>query len=208
MTPTPGPRPLPSATIDRMRILPFLCTAAAVLTLSACGSRAPQYRTTVTVKDIMDSVVDPNADFIWESVSTVSTIKGVVDKAPKTDEEWKDVRRHAIALMEATNLLQIPGRPVARPGEKADDPRVELQPEAIESLIQADRENWTKYAHGLYDATALILKAVEAKNVEAIYEAGDLIDKACETCHLKYWYPKQYELLDKDRPKTSERGTK
>ena len=129
-----------------------------------------------------------------------------MEKEPKTDEDWKEVRRHAIALMEAMNSLQIPGRAVARPGEKADDPRVEEQPEAIASMIKADPESWNKAANGLYDATALILKAVDAKSADKILDAGDLIDKACETCHLKYWYPKQYELTEKNKPNTSERS--
>jgi cytochrome c556 len=171
-------------------------------------SHAPEYRTDATVKDIMDSVVDPNADFLWDSVSSLSTLKGLEEKAPKTDEEWKEVRRHAIALMESTNMLRIPGRAVARPGEKASDPRVEEQPEAIQAFINRDRASWNKAAEGLYDATALILKAVDAKNVDGILDAGDYIDKACETCHLKYWYPKQYELLQKVRPSASERGSK
>ena len=53
-----------------------------------------------------------------------------------------------------------------------------------------------------------MLKAVDAKNVDGILDAGDRIDKACETCHLKYWYPKQYDLLQKARPSASERGSK
>src|SRR5258706_7532003 len=81
-----------------------------------------EYRTTATVKDIMDSMVDPGADFIWQAVETVISAQGIEEKAPRTDEEWEGVRRHAIMVMEATNLLQIPGRHVARSGEKADDP--------------------------------------------------------------------------------------
>src|SRR5262244_1102226 len=65
-----------------------------------------EYRTTATIKDIMDSMVDPGADFIWESVATVISAKGVEDRAPHTDEEWKEVRRRAIMLMEATNLCR------------------------------------------------------------------------------------------------------
>jgi len=77
----------------------------------------------------MDSVVDPNADFLWDSVSSESSIeKGLVEKAPKTKEEWKEVRRHTVALMEAMNMLRIPGRAVAHAG---DDARVEEQPEAV-----------------------------------------------------------------------------
>src|SRR5262252_3593924 len=58
-----------------------------------------EYRTTATIKDIMDSMVDPGADYIWESVETVVSAKGVEEKAPHTDEDWKEVRRHAIMLM-------------------------------------------------------------------------------------------------------------
>src|SRR5438445_8444377 len=44
-----------------------------LLVAAACSRSAPQpeYRTTATVKDIMDSMVDPNADFLWDSVATI-----------------------------------------------------------------------------------------------------------------------------------------
>jgi len=62
---------------------------------------------------------------------------------------------------------------VARPGEKADDPRIEEPPEVIQTVIDSDRSVWYKNARGLYDAAALLLKAVDAKNVEGIVDAGD-----------------------------------
>jgi hypothetical protein len=148
-----------------------------------------EYRTTATVKDIMDSIVDPGSDYLWDAVETVVSAKGVEEKAPHTDEEWKEVRRHAIMLLEATNLLQIPGRHVARPGEKADDPKVELAPEQIEEMIGKDRAKWIGFAHGLHDATMAAFKAIDAKDSEGLLNAGDGIDNACEKCHLEYWYP-------------------
>ena len=99
---------------------------AAVAAIGKSGSGRPEYSTTATIKDIMDSIVDPGADGIWGAVETVVSAKGVEEKQPHTDEEWKEVRRKAIMLLEATNLLQMPGRHVAKPGEKADDPKVEL----------------------------------------------------------------------------------
>src|SRR5262245_10229802 len=150
----------------------FIVVTLAIFLLVFCAScsqrsqQQPQaeYRTTATVKDIMDSMVDPGADNIWDSVETVVSAKGVEEKAPHTDEEWKEVRRHAIMLMEATNLLQIPGRHVAKPGEKAEDPKVELAPEQIEDMINKDRAAWIKYAHGLHDATMEAFKAIEEKD--------------------------------------------
>jgi len=150
-----------------------------------------EYRTTATVKDIMDAMVYPGSDYIWDSVETIVSAKGVEEKAPHTDEEWKEVRNHAIMLLEATNLLQMPGRHVAKAGEKADDPKVELAPEQIETLINNDRASWIKYAHGLHDATLEALKAAEAKDKDKLLDVGNGIDEACEKCHLQYWYPNE-----------------
>ncbi len=149
----------------------------------------PEYRVTSTIKEIMDSIVDPSADFIWQSVKTVSSAKGLEEKKPRTDEEWKEVRRHAIALLEATNLLKMPGRHVAKPGEKAADVQVELSPEQIEMVINKDRMAWNKNAQALYDATMEVLNAIDVKDAEALFDMGGRLDAACENCHLQYWYP-------------------
>src|SRR5215468_1709188 len=79
----------------------------------------PKYESVGTIKELMDSMVDPNADAIWGSIEeTVSATKDT-KRFPHTEDEWKDVRYHALALIETTNLLLMPGRHVARPGEKA-----------------------------------------------------------------------------------------
>jgi hypothetical protein len=179
--------------------LSIALTSMLILLLGACAQQTsqqsaaqqtqPEYRTTATIKDIMDSLVDPGADAIWGAVETVVSAKGVEEKQPRTDEEWKEVRRKAIMLLEATNLLQMPGRHVAKPGEKADDPKVELAPEQIEASINKDRAAWMKFAQGLHDATMESFKAIEAKNPEELLNTGDKIDNACENCHKTYWYP-------------------
>lgn len=193
---------------NRMRTrFSLLLIVGLVFFATACTGPAPEYQTEVTIKDIMDSVVDPNADYVWQSVSTTVSSEGIVEKAPRTDDDWREVRRHTIALMEATNLLQIPGRRVARPGEKADDPRIEEPPEVIQTIIDSDRASWYKNANGLYAAAALLLKATDAKDVDGLVDAGDKIDKACETCHLKYWYPNQSDLFKKIAPSGSVRKT-
>lgn len=187
-----------------MRTYLLLASTSVLLFAAACANQQPQqqaqqsqaeYRATSTVKDIMDSMVDPGADYLWDAVETIVSAKGVEEKFPKNDEEWKQVRRHAVMLMEATNLLQIPGRHVAKPGEKAEDPKVELAPEQIEEMINKDRASWIKYAHGLHDATVEAFKAIEAKDKEGLLNAGDGIDNACEKCHLQYWYPNEKQGL-------------
>jgi hypothetical protein len=163
------------------------CSSKPAETSPAAGE--PAFRTTGTIKDLMDSVVDPSADVLWDSVSTTINRQGVQDKQPRTDEDWKQVRRSAIALVEATNLLVMEGRKVAAPGEKSENPDVELGPEQIQKILDADRASWVKYAHGLHDAAMVALKAADGKSVQGLMDAGEGIDEACENCHKHYWYP-------------------
>jgi len=166
-----------------------------ILVASGCGTgQAPPqpqsvYRATATIKDIMDSIVDPQADVLWNSVATIITLTGTEEREPRTDEEWAAVRRAAIKVVEAPNLLRIPGRQVARPGEKSANPRIELQPETIQNLITEDPATWTRLVNGLHDAAVQALKAIDARNAKALLDAGESLDKACESCHQHYWYP-------------------
>ena len=172
---------------------------AIVLASSACQTRqpaadppaAPPYLPTATIKDLMDSIVDTNADVVWLSVSTVSSEKGLIETRPKTDDDWAKVRHGAIALAEAANLLMIPGRHVARPGEKSETPGVELEPEEMEVLINKDRATFYKRATALHDAALVALKAIEAKDADQVFEVGSKIEEACENCHSQYWYPNE-----------------
>ncbi len=186
----------------------FFLSCALLLLVGACSSAPapaansstpaasagePEYRPTATIKDLMDAEVDYNADWLWDAVSTEVSAKGVIDKRPRTDEDWKEARNHAIALLEASNLLQMPGRAVAKPGEKSENPGIEEGPEEIKKLMDADRATWVKYAHGLYDATKLVLDAIEKKDAEQMLDLGDQLDQACEQCHMHYWYPHQFD---------------
>src|SRR5262245_10045017 len=162
---------------------------APAATAPAKPNTASEFRTTATIKDIMDSVVDPSADFLWDSVATIVTKKGTEERKPRTDMEWKEVRRRAIALVEATNLLIMDGRKVAKPGEKSENPGIELGPEEIQGLIDADHASLVKFAHGLHDAGMKALAAIDKKDADALSDSGEAIDEACEQCHLKYWYP-------------------
>ena len=137
----------------------------------------------------MLSIVDPEADVLFNSVATIISATGTEERAPRTDEEWAAVRQSAIQLVEATNLLRIPGRLVARPGEKSENPRIELQPETIQKLIAEDPATWTRLVNRLHDAAVPALNAANAKNAQGIFDAGEYIERACEACHQHYWYP-------------------
>jgi hypothetical protein len=144
---------------------------------------------TATIKELMDSTVDPSADGLWDSVAVVASRKGVDDRQPRTDEEWKAVRRHAITLIEATNLIVMEGRHAApqgtRPGEG------ELAPEEIDRRIAASRPAFVQFAHGLRATAVKALEAIDRKDAAALLQVGGDIDEACEACHVTYWYPNQ-----------------
>ena len=173
-----------------VRRLSLFLALVCFLLFGSCAKPKPEaeYRPSTTIRDLMDGMVDPAADTIWNSVSTTITKQRKEEKAPHTDQEWATVRHSAIALLEASNLLQIPGRHVAMPGQR-NEQGIELQPEQIETLINQDRQAWITLAHGLHDASTKALQAAEAKDPARVLESGDAIDNACEHCHQTYWYP-------------------
>lgn len=183
-----------------MRALVSLIAAGVVvLVLAGCTARepskadtaaVPEFRLNATIRDIMDSFVDPAADHIWDAVSITVTAAGRQEKYPRTDEEWKELRRRAIQIMEGANLLLVPGRRVARSGDTVDS-RIAIPPDQIEALINQDRASFTRMAYDLYDSVLPVLQAIEAKDKDKLLEVGDGIDRACENCHIKYWYAKR-----------------
>jgi len=175
-----------------MRMSNLFLAATLLAAGSACTKtppRPPNLLKTATIKDIMDSMVDPSGDFMFESVQEIADGTGVHEKAPHTDEEWEEVRHRAFILMEAPNLLVMEGRKVAQPHERSRNPQVELQPEDIQKLVDGDRKSFIRRARRLQDAAAEAIKAVDAKDKDALFKSIDSIDKACENCHLHYWYP-------------------
>ena len=170
-----------------------------VLLLSACNKApppvaaapAPSYQVYASIIDLMSGPVDKAADFLWDSVGTESSAKGPIDKSPKNDKEWAEVRAQALMLAEASNLLMMEGRVVAHPGQTLENAPGEgdLTPEQSLAAINADRATFVAFARALQVTAASALKATEERNVDALLEAGGQIDEACEACHKKFWYP-------------------
>ena len=172
---------------------------SAVLVLTATGVRAqaPQnispsnFTLDFTVAEIMDAMVMSSAQILWDAVSVDVTEKGTIEKIPKTDEDWEKVRWAAITLAEATNVISIPGRKIAPPGTKSENPDAELTPEQIQKLYDSQFPAFVAHAKVLNATAMQAVKAIDARNVDGLSEAGGAIDEACESCHLQFWYPNQ-----------------
>jgi len=168
-------------------------TAKPATAPSAATAPPSPFILSASIQDLMTSIVDPSADYLWDSVSVIGTADGVEQHQPRTDEEWLEVRHKAITLMEATNLLAMPGRRVVEEGKHMQDEGLEgnLTAAEIQKLIDDDHVSFVAFAHGLNIAAGQALQTIEKRDVDAFLEAGGTIDEACEACHLKYWYPNQ-----------------
>ena len=139
----------------------------------------------------MQSIVDPSADALWESVSTTVTAQGEEEQRPRTPEEWCALRHLALTLSEAANLLAQPGRVVAHTGHQLEDHHVDatLKPGDIQARIDADPRAFAQFALALQAAAGESLSAIDQQDIEAFLRAGSQLDQACEGCHQRYWYP-------------------
>ena len=157
------------------------------------ATAAPQvpFQPDASIQDLMQNVVDHNADILWESVAVISSEKGIEERMPRTDEEWATVRAAAVTLAEATNLLMIPDRKVVHEGKVLQDSEVEgiLKAGQIQSLIDGDRTKFASKALALHSAALAALAAIDAKDHNKLSDIGGAIDEACEQCHTTYWYP-------------------
>jgi hypothetical protein len=145
----------------------------------------------VSVKELMKYMIDPVADNIFNAVGTAVTKNGVVDRAPRTDEDWEKIQIGAISLAEGAYLLKIP-RAFAPPGDlnNSTGPNaVELSPAQIAAKVERDPVEWNARIETLRNAALAALDIVKRKDVAALWDAGEILDQACENCHRSYWYP-------------------
>ena len=156
----------------------------------ACASEpASDMEPTATVEELMRSMIDPAADAIWNAVVVEATADGIVETRPETEGDWLRLRRQALTLAEASNLLLIEGRRIAAPESRSELPGIDLHPDAIQKLVDEDWDGWMEVARGLRATGGTVLDAVEARDVDALLEAGTELDLACENCHSVFWYP-------------------
>lgn len=157
----------------------------------------------VSVKELMRDMLDPIADNIFESVRIVVTKKGTVETSPKTEQDWERIRIGAVTLAEGVYLLKIP-RPFAPPGDlnnSTGPDAVELSPDQITAKVKADPVEWNARIEALRNVGRQVLDIVKRKDAQELWDAGENLDIACESCHRSYWYPGEtsrfYQRLDR-----------
>ena len=121
------------------------------------------YQPHLEMHDFMGWVLDPMADVIWRSAGTITTVDGVEDLAPTTQEGWDSVRNAAATIAEIGNVLQIPG--------------------------YSQGEDWNEYAQGLTRIGMRLIEAAEQKDDDQVFDYGGQLYNVCVACHQLYMLP-------------------
>ena len=127
---------------------------------SGCSTQ-PSYQPVATVEQIMEASVEPTSNAVFDAAAWVN---GVQVGGPRTDDDWKMVEANALMLAEAGNLLLM--------GSRAKD-----------------QVGWVTRTQAMMDAANEAARAAQAKNTDAIFNAGTTIYRACLGCHLQYINP-------------------
>lgn len=152
----------------RSRPWTLLATAsllfAGSLTLQQCGSTAggangeATYKAVATVDQVMDAIVIPNAQAIWDAVVFTN---GELVQSPKTDDDWYLLQMNAYAVAEAGNLLMMAPR-------------------------AKDDGDWMTFSAAMTEKSVAVVRAAEAKDVQRLLTAGGDVYTVCTDCHRKY----------------------
>ena len=128
------------------------------------------YHPHLEMHDFMGWVLDPLADVIWSSAGTITTMEGVQDLAPTTQEGWDNVRNAAATIAEIGNVMQIPG--------------------------YSEGDDWNEYAQGLTRTGVLLIEAAEQKDDQKVFDYGGQLYNVCVACHQLYMLPEDEDDHD------------
>jgi hypothetical protein len=134
-----------------------------VLSHLACGEAAhgPPFQPVADVKQLMQAVIDPSADTLWDASGAIVTATETIERRPRNDEEWARVRNAAVVLAESGNLLMM--LPRAKDGDV-----------------------WMKRSQELVDTGTEAWKAAEARDADRLFTVGGDVYDACSHCHEDY----------------------
>ncbi len=127
-------------------------------TALAPGAPAPPLRSVASVDQVMDAIIIPSSQRVFDAVVYVN---GQLEQSPKSDDDWFGVQMSALAVAEAGNLLMLPPR-------------------------AKDNGEWLTFSRALTDSAYRVAQAAEAKNLDLVLQTGGEMYNACTACHEKY----------------------
>jgi hypothetical protein len=138
---------------------------------SARDAGAP-YVKVHSLQQLMDTVMEPDAQIFWHSSGTVSDTAGTRDLTPTTAERWAAAQSAAATVAETGNLLVTP-------------------------MFAQDRgPDWIAFAQDLARAGKDAEKAAIDRDGVAMFDAGAKLSEACSACHQAYLPQEQAARAD------------
>jgi len=153
----------------------------------------------VSVKELMDLMIDPASDYVFDSIGTIITSEKTTEIQPRTEEDWRRLQIGAVTMAEGAYLLKVPRRfaPVGDENNSSGPDAEELSPAQITAKLEKDPVLWNAKIEALRNASLEVLEIVKRKDINALWGACEDLDAACENCHLEFWYPGEHAYLSK-----------
>lgn len=154
----------------QIKTLALPMALSVLATLGACSTEeedasqettAAVYNTSLNMQELMNYVLEPAADVLWDSGGWVLDASGYEELYPTTEEGWEFVRAQAAVVVETGNMLALPGR-------------------------AEDNDAWMIYSQGLSDAGVMAMEAAASQDEEAFFQAGAQLYSVCTACHQAY----------------------
>ena len=123
---------------------------------------APVRELPVSLNAVMVGMVDNASDPLFEVGNALR--EGGSGKAPKTDDDWRNVEYHAYEMVVSGRIMQIPG---TGPMDKE----------------WTSNPSWKSFADALTDVGMQLLAKAQAKSTDGFVELGDKLVDNCEGCH-------------------------
>ena len=141
------------------RVMVLIC----LLLFAGCAEpdEPAPYKSIVDTKQLMNWILDPNADVIWDSAGFEVTAEGTRNLAPTTEEGWIAVRNSAATIAEVSNLLMMPGR--ARDGT-----------------------DWMNFSQGMQMSAVQLIDAADHQDAKGVFDYGGRLFTFCISCHQLY----------------------
>ncbi len=143
----------------------MIVAAAALALMTGCQKaeeKAPTFVKAHDIKQLMATVVQPQADVFWKSSGTITDANGTIDLTPTTEEGWLRTRSAAATVTEMGNLLMTP------------------------QYAEGRREDWMAFSRSLVEIGMKAEKAAVDRDSDAIFEVGGTMYNVCTACHQVY----------------------
>ena len=144
----------------------FIVAAACLALLTGCkkteAPATPDHVKAHDIKQLMATIVQPQADVFWKSAGSYTDASGTHDLRPTTEEAWLRVRSAAATIAEMGNLMMT------------------------KQYAEGRGADWMQFSKSLVEIGQKAEKAAVDRSEDEIFETGGTMYNVCTACHQVY----------------------